>query len=167
MSKVIIPDLNELAAFLVRAKKNAWAGDINEVGPIRPGFKRHVWKEGNWEYEDEYAGYYCAPGQEFARFQGKPVWAMSYDGGMEKEHWGDTDYTGLTFRHLKKALLLVTQDRPFRGPEEFREGDLIYTCEVEGDIERFRVKEKISENVGPWNYILFKQNCIGGLIISK
>ena len=164
MSKIIIPDLNELAKFLVKAKKNAWAGDANEVEPTRLGFKRHVWKEGDWEYEDEYTGHYCAPGQEFAKFQGRRVWAMSYDGGMKEEYWGNREYPKYIFEHLKKALLLVTEDRPFRGPSIYEEGDLSYHCAVEGDIKRFLVGEFITDDRGK-PFRVFTQNCIGGLVI--
>ena len=164
MSNIIIPDLNELARFLVNAKRNAWAGDANEVEPTRPGFKRHVWKEGDWEYEDEYTGNYCPHGQEFVRLQGKPVWAMAYDGGMKEEYWGNREYGEYIFGHLKKALLLVTEDRPFRGPSIYEEGDLSYHCAVDGDIKRFLGRELITDDRGE-PFKVFSQNCIGGLII--
>lgn len=159
-------DLKDLAEFLVEAKKNAWAGDSGEVEPTRPGFKRHLFKKGEWEYDDEYTGFYCAPGTEIASYQGKRVWAMAYDGGMREQYWGNTDYAKYIFSHLKKALLEVPLDKPFRGPKMFVDGDLTYHFEVEGDIKRFTGRECITDDNGEL-FEPFRQNFIGGLIVSK
>ena len=44
---------------------------------------------------------------------------------------------------LRKSMCRVNEDRPFRGPKEFKEGDFVYTDYNEGDISRFRGTEKI------------------------
>src|SRR3989344_4745673 len=75
-------NLEELAKFLVRAKKATYAGEGMEATPERPGFKELEFIEGDWIYRDSYVGFFRAPGQEVVRFRGEPVWTMSYDGGM-------------------------------------------------------------------------------------
>lgn len=166
MSQILIPYINELRRFVVKAKKNAWAGDRGEVAPERAGFKEHKFSEGEWHYRDSYVGFYCAPGQEIVRFREVPVWAMSYDGDMLKEHWGNLDLARQTFAFLKQALMEVDESLPFRGPPIFerKEGKWIYlNNECYGNIERFTGCENIKHN----NQLVFTQNYIGGLVISK
>lgn len=166
INNIAIPDLKELARFLVKAKKSAWAGEGREIEPQRPGFNELEFIEGDWNYRDSYVGYYCAPGQEIVRFKGRPVWAMSYDGGTRMPDWGNLDYARYIFGHLKKALLLVTEDIPFRGPSEFVEGELSYRCDLQGSITRFNGSEWIKDDASEL-IESFRQNYIGGLIIPK
>ncbi len=158
-------DLEELAKFLVKAKKNAYAGSGKEITSQRPGFKELEFSQGEWNYRDSYCGFFCAPGQEIVRFQDIPVWAMSYDGGVSKiVRTDNTDYAKRIFSFLKKALSKVTEANPFRGPEVFEEENFCYINDVEdGNITRFKGVEHILEK----DIEVFRQNYIGGLIISK
>ena len=81
-------DLEELILFLLRARNSGYAGHAEKVKtPQRPRFKEFSpYKEGPFEYVDSYAGTYYAPGQEVIRFNDKPAWNMSYNGGMLPEH---------------------------------------------------------------------------------
>ncbi len=45
---------------------------------------------------------------------------------------------------LKEALLLVPEDKPFRGPEKYVNGDYTYDCEIDGDYKWFLGRETIS-----------------------
>ena len=45
---------------------------------------------------------------------------------------------------LKEALLHVPADKPFRGPEEYSNGDYTYKCSIEGDYEWFLGQEMIT-----------------------
>ncbi len=155
--------LEHLAQFLVRAKKHTYAGDGREVPPERPGFKELEYKEGDWEYRDSYAGFYFAPGQEIVRYQCIPRWAMAYSGGMRPEYHKNREFAKQTFAFLKRALLLVDESMPFRGPTHFQDGDYKYIFEVTGDITDFNGVEHIFCN----NHYVFEQSCMGGLIINK
>jgi hypothetical protein len=155
--------LEQLAKFLVKAKKQTYAGEGEEIPPQRPGFKELEFIEGDFEYRDSYVGFYRAPGQEIVRFKGKPVWSMAYDGGMKKKYHGKLEFTTQTFTFLKKSLYQVEELKPFRGPGYLKEGGYEYISEVEGDIINFKGKEKIlyrGEEV-------FTQDYIGGLIMPK
>jgi len=156
-------DFEELANFLVRAKKQAYAGDGNEIPPQRPGFKELEYVEGDMEYRDSYSGFYFAPGQEVVRFQGRPVWAMSYSGGMRPEYHGQRDFAKQTFMFLKRALSNVKGSRPFRGPENLIDGEWQYTDSSEGDITDF----KGTEHIFFMGKEVFMQCYIGGLIVPK
>src|SRR3989344_982930 len=77
-------DLEELRDFIVEGKKNCYAGNGEEV-ILTDGSKRLRFQEGNFYYEDSYAGYYQAPGRELVRWKrknGQRIWQMSYSGGM-------------------------------------------------------------------------------------
>lgn len=156
-------NLNELARFLVKAKVQAYAGDGREVSPERPGFEELEFSEGIWNYRDSYSGFFFAPGQEIVRVNGQPVWAMAYSGGMRPEYHGDRAFAKRTFTFLKKALLLVEESRPFRGPNQLQEGDYEYTDASEGDITDFKGTEHILYQGNE----VFRQHYIGGLIIPK
>lgn len=135
--------LEDLAKFLVKAKKSTYAGDAQNIQAQRPGFEELEFKEGDLEYRDSYFGFYQAPGQEVVRFKGKPVWVMAYSGGMKKEYHGNKDFSEQTFSFLKKALLKIDESSPFRGPSTLKEGDYEYINEVEGDIAQFKGRERI------------------------
>ncbi|VVB78803.1 Uncharacterised protein [uncultured archaeon] len=170
-------NLEELAEFLVKAKKATYAGDGKEVPSQRPGFKELEYNEGDFSYRDSYAGFFMAPGQEYVRFKGEPIWLMSYTGGMNQELFGDVDFAKQTFAFLKKALSLVNMSSPFRGPAVFRSEKFEYSSSVKGDISSFKGRERIwhdSEageksngiNLYDLDYI-FEQDYIGGLVIPK
>ena len=156
-------NLEDLARFLIKAKSEAWAGDGKEISPQRPGFKELEYIEGPWEYRDSYVGYFMAPGQEYVRFEGQPVWMMSYSGGMTEEYFGNKAFAKETFTFLKKALKLVEVNRPFRGPNNICEGDWEYKDASEGDIINFKGTEQIFYQ----GKEVFKQNYCGGIVISK
>lgn len=156
-------DINELADFLIRAKRQTYAGDGKEIVPQRPGFRELEYKEGNWEYRDSYTGFYFAPGQEVVRFRRKPVWTMAYSGGMKYGFHGNVNFVKQTFEFLKKVMLRVEKSKPFRGPENFREGDYEYTNKTDGDIKDFNGTECILYK----GKEVFRQNYMGGLVIDK
>ena len=156
-------NIDELISFLIRAKSQTYAGDGKGIAPQRPGFKELEYKEGGWEYRDSYTGFYFAPGQEVVRFGGQPIWTMAYSGGMNPEYHGNMTFAKQIFTFLKKALLRAERLKPFRGPENFREGDYEYRNSTEGDIKDFKGTERIFYQ----GKEVFRQHFIGGLILSK
>lgn len=156
-------NLKELAKFLVKAKRQTYAGEGGEVTPERPGFKELEYSEGSYNYRDSYTGFFSAPGQEIVRLKGVPIWSMAYSGGMKPEYHNNVEFAEKTFTFLINALLRVTEDIPFRGPKNFKEGDFEYINKVEGDIASFRGQEKILFE----GKEVFSQDYIGGLIVHK
>lgn len=156
-------DLKQLAEFLVKAKTNTYAsGAENNITPQRPGFQELEFKEGDWEYRDSYCGFFRAPGQEIVRFKEKPVWNMSYDGGMMPKFLDNKEFAEQAFKFLQKAMMKIEITKPFRGPGEFHDGDYEYIMEVDGNITNFRGTEKILFK----DEVIFVQNFMGGLIIG-
>ena len=67
---------------------------------------------------------------------GKIIWSMNYAGRKL-----DKDFE---YGFLKEALLLVSSEKPFRGPDEYSKGDYKYICETIGHFEWFRGYESIT-----------------------
>ncbi len=155
-------NLNELNKFLLDANANGYGGEGKEVPAQRPGFTDLEYEKGDWLMHDSYCGHYFAPGQEVVYYQGKPVWAMAYAGGMKFQYHGNNDITHKTFIFLKKALLAMDEEKPFRGPETFEEGDFKYVSKVTGDTKDFFGNEKIFQK----ETLVFEQNFIGGIIVK-
>lgn len=44
---------------------------------------------------------------------------------------------------LKEALLNVSEEYPFRGPEEYKNGNYLYSCKINGDFHWFNGTEEI------------------------
>ena len=161
-------DLKELTNFIVKAKKNGYAGG-KEKRRETDGSKTFTFQEENFHYTDNYAGSYQAPGNEIVRWQredGQRIWQMSYSGGMLPKFWENEKLSSLTFEFLKEVLMLVSFDYPFRGPPRHEIEDFAYNViEVEGDIRKFSGTEWIYSKALEKN--VFSQNFIGGLVIPK
>lgn len=143
-------DLENLAEFLVKAKKNTYAS----------GTKNREFSEGEFEYSDMYYGYRQFAGQEVVKYEGKTIWVMNYCGGM---HTGYEELASETYDFLRKALSEVEVAIPLRGPEEFADGEFEYQNACAGTLECF----------SEWELIKYKGDEIyslsyhGGLIIDK
>ena len=159
-------DLKKLSKFLVKAKNRTYAS-VNKmkIEPERSLHNELDFIEGEFYYRDSYVGFFQAPGMEEVRIgkDGKTIWTMAYSGGMIAEYQEDVDFALQTFTFLKKAMALVDEERPFRGPENFEEGDWRYVCEVKGDIKRFLGHEKIFFKERE----VFNQDYIGGIVLDK
>jgi len=73
-------NMEELNAFIVRAKAAAYVGDGEHISPCRPGSHDLRFEEGKWAYHDSYFGGSDFIGEEVVYFEGTPVWAMNYYG---------------------------------------------------------------------------------------
>lgn len=154
-------DLEKLREFIFEAHQHGYAGDGEKCQySQRPDFEEYSYQAGEWYYRDSFCGHYLAPGQEVVYFK-KPVWAMSYAGGMKPEYHGDYDLGESTAAFLKEALFAADKDKPFRGPKIYEKGDWLYINHLHGNITDFLGNEKIYKG----HKLLFEQNYIGGLII--
>jgi hypothetical protein len=131
-------DLRELAQFIVKAKKNTYAGE-REGQRESDDSKNLQYKEGSYVYRDRYFGSERFGGVEVVWFKDKPVWLMNYYGGIEKKSIDSET----VFSILRKALLRVSSNRPFRGPRLYEEEDFEYRDSSFGDITEFSGTEEI------------------------
>ena len=124
-----------IVSFLIRAKRATYAGKGAETVPSRTGSHDLVYREDDLMYYDTYLGGEQFAGEEALWISDKPYWSMNYMGRV----------TGSPFSgdFLKEALLHVPEDMPFRGPEEYMNGDYAYSCSAEGNSDWFQGKETI------------------------
>jgi hypothetical protein len=157
-------NIEELRGFIVKAKKEGYAsgkGKIPKERSQRPGFKELEFKEGEWYYRDSYSGFFRAPGQEVVYYKNRPVWNMCYGGkGQEGKYY---DIAEQTFGFLKECLMRVPKEKPYRGPDYFKQGDFEYSNKVKGSLEDFQGAEVIKLK----GKKVFSQVYFGGLIIHK
>ena len=156
-----------MTRFIVSPKKKGYAGNGEKIREADDS-KTFVFQDENFYYTDNYAGSSQAPGNEIVRWKkgdGQRIWQMSYSGGMLPEFWGDKELMKETFECLKKSLLLIDFEHPFRGPEKYIWNNLKYVSSIKGDIKRFNGKERIIDK--RLNEIIFSQEFIGCLVVPK
>ena len=126
---------NRITSFLIRAKQATYAGKGAETAPSRVKSHDLVYREGDYMYYDTYLGGERFAGEEALWISDIPYWSMNYAGRVTGESFsGD---------FLKEALLHVPEEKPYRGPEHYTNGDYTYRCDTEGDFDWFRGKETI------------------------
>ena len=137
-------DINELVDFLIRAKRNTYAGKAHEGKSARTASHDYSYEENGYAYYDTFLGGERFAGEEAVWKHGIPVWCMNYAGRVTGEQFsGD---------FLKEVLYNVPEKKPYRGPEIYTKGDYTYHCKVEGEFiwyqgyeEIFYADEKIYE----------------------
>ena len=138
------PSTARLSAFLVEAKRRTYAGlddDATVSAQIFPGSKQLEHREHDLSYRDIYFGMTYFVGQEVVEAGARVIWSMSYAGGLSP---GITDRGEILaiYAFLRKGLLRIRADSPFRGPP-LEDGDFRYVNAAEGDISEFRGEEQI------------------------
>ena len=129
-------DIQKLTEFLLLAKKNTYAAADNQTKSSRTNFHDFCYEDNNGcKYYDTYLGGECFAGEEAVWLHEQPVWSMNYAGRVIGENFnGD---------FLKEALLAVTEEKTFRGPEIYTKGDYHYHCKVDGGFVWFQGYEEI------------------------
>ena len=163
--------LKELSEFLVENTHHGWASDENKAEPLLPGWKRHVYlskrETGLWIADDNYTGYFRAPGFTLVTYNGKNAWIMQYGGAGMVE--GLENKAKPTFAFLKKALLSSTPLYPFRGPKYFAAQETSgeewkYKFYINhGDITSLSASETIYNK----GIIMFMQDISASLVLDK
>lgn len=135
---------SELKDFIVEAKQSTYASndDSKRVPAILPGSHQLEFRKGPLFYRDIYYGGDYFVGHETVYHNNQPIWAMSYAGGVNNQV--EISRRVELYDFLKAALREVKPSAPYRGPEEFRVGDYLYTNRILGQISRFSGVETIS-----------------------
>lgn len=138
--KTMTIDIDELAAFIVRAKAATYVGDGQHVTPCRSGSHDLQFSDGAWAYLDSYFGGTDFIGEEVVYFAGKPVWAMNYYGRILRDDLLTAAQAG---QMIKTSLSLMYREGRFLGGFEHMENDLTYVDSSEGNTDSFRGREFI------------------------
>jgi hypothetical protein len=152
---------NELAEFLILAKKNAYASGGSassaSVDPVLQDSHQLEFRSGDLLYRDIYFGEAFFAGQETVYENKNALWSMSYAGGWTEALIGLGD-ARILGGFLQSALREVPPRFPFRGPIEYSEDEYRYKNYPKGDINRFKGNEQILIK----NQVVYKLNYCGG-----
>jgi hypothetical protein len=152
-----------LPAFLVEAKRRTYAGlddDATVATPLLAGSKQLEHRAPPYAYRDIYFGMGFFAGQETVSRDDRVIWSMSYSGGARAEIADRHTFLAI-YKFLRRALLGVSVEEPFRGPRLFEQADMIYRNEAEGGLYRFHGIETIARHDGA---TLYELRYSGGLL---
>lgn len=150
-------DLQELNAFIVRAKAATYVGDGQHADPCRLGSHDLRFVDREWSYHDSYFGGRDFIGEEVVYHGDTPVWAMNYYGRIVRDDLLSGAEAG---QMIKASLSHMYAEGRFLGSFEYSENDLTYTDSNDGDIVFFRGHESIRR--GP--ELAYELDYHGGLI---
>ena len=135
--------LDQLSAFIVRAKAVTYVGGGIKSLSRRPGSHDLEFQEGAFAYLDTYFGGADFIGQEAVWFEGKPVWAMNYYGRILEPSLITAAEAG---QMIQKSLSALYQEGRFLGGFQHTLGQDTYVDTNEGDTASFTGKEWITRN---------------------
>lgn len=140
LGRIMDFDINELNAFIVRAKAATYVGDGEQVTPCRLGSHDLRFTDGDWAYHDSYFGGADFIGEEVVYFAEKPVWAMNYYGRIVRDDLLTGPEAG---QMIKASLSRMYREGRFLGGFEHMENDLTYVDASEGNASNFHGREFI------------------------
>lgn len=142
MSAIQLPE--GFLAFLLEAKRRTYAAanGTAATAPLLPGARQFEHADGAWLYRDIYVGEARFAGQEMVYHQERPIWSMSYAGGVVPALAAPAEVERV-YAFLRAALRLVAPERPFRGPQLHTEGAWQYRDESWGDAIAFHGHETV------------------------
>lgn len=149
-------NIERLRDFLIASNQAGYAGG-EEKKWIKEsdGSTTIPYEKGLWRSHDNFFGGEPYGGRTVVFHEGKPVWIMLYYGWVIE----GVD-TNLVYGILRKALMKMPEDHPYRGPKKLVDGDLTYTNRWSGELERFSGQEEITQD----DKLVYKANYMGGWI---
>ena len=136
-----------LVDFLLQAKRRTYAaqGDQASVTPLLVGTRQLEFQADPWLYRDIYFGFAYFIGQETVYYSETPLWGMGYAGGM-LDVKASSELIGQVYGFLQAALQQVEPERPYRGPQTYKDGRWTYLNETNGSLDDFWGLETITQN---------------------
>ncbi|MFA6198522.1 MAG: DUF5680 domain-containing protein [Patescibacteria group bacterium] len=154
-------DKQQLCKFLVEAKKSTYAAG-ETAGKIIENDKSTtlVYEVGDLKYHDNYFGGEPFGGREVVFLHNEPIYIMTYYGMVD----ASVSHFEAVYKILQKALSLIPEDHPYRGPKEYSEDGFIYRNTYIGEIDNFYGEETISSADGKE---IYKTRYCGGFVNQR
>jgi hypothetical protein len=149
--------LDELEAFIVRAKACTYVGGGASRPSSRPASHDIGHEDGLWSYLDSYFGGTDFLGQEVVWCRGEPAWAMNYYGRIVLADRIDAATAGAI---IKEALAALYREGRFLGGFTFDAAAGRYCDRSQGDYRCFRGTEEIT--IG--GDLVYRLDYHGGLV---
>lgn len=154
-------DKKRLCKFLVEAKKSTYAAGETAKKIIEADKSTTlIFEDGEFKYHDNYFGGEPFGGREVVFWRNDPVYIMTYYGLVDESV---LDFE-VVYQVLQKALLLIPEDHPFRGPAEYAKDELTYKNIFTGEIDNFFGEETISDAHGKE---IYKAKYAGGFVCQR
>ena len=145
-------DLEQLKQFLMKANMPHATG-VAKVLKEADGSRSIEFVEGDYRMNDNFFGGEPYGGRLVIFYKMKPVFLEAY--------YGQTNCpSDLVYDFLREALQYPDNNHPFRGPEEYKKGNLTYKSITEGDVVSHTVKEYIYDG----DEEIYKAVFVGGLV---
>ena len=133
--------IEQLEAFIVRAKAATYVGSGAKSPSCRPGSHDLQFRDGDFAYLDSYFGGADFIGQEVVYHQGRPVWAMNYYGRILEPSLIAAAQAG---QIIKESLSAMYREGRFLGGWEHTMGNDVYVDASTGDVASFTGQERIA-----------------------
>ena len=127
--------------FLSKAKKSTYASLSGRIASAISGAKEYEFIHDDYRYVDIYFGSLHFSGIEIVYLKDKPLWVMTYSGGLV----GHREKAESVYAFLRHALLAPDPNIPVRGPKHLAAGEYTYGLSAEGTLEDFSGSETIEE----------------------
>jgi hypothetical protein len=151
--------MKSLKQFLIDANKAGYASGENKNWKKEEDKSTTIiFESGDWKMHDNYFGGEPYGGREVIFYKNEPYMIMVYYGFVKKGV-----NAGEIYPFLQKALSLMPEDNPYRGPSLFEENELIYKNEWVGELERFSGEEIIYRK----DEEVYRAKYIGGVVDQK
>ncbi|MFH1289375.1 MAG: DUF5680 domain-containing protein [Patescibacteria group bacterium] len=149
----------DLKQFLVDSNNAGYAGG-EEKKWIKEddGSTTIPFEKGPWRSHDNFFGGEPYGGRTIVFHEGQPVWMMVYYGWAVEGVETDPIYA-----ILRNALKQMPEDYPYRGPEEYKEGEYTYSNSWSGEVDKFSGSEQILQG----DKIIYKADYMGGLVDQR
>ncbi|MFH0814569.1 MAG: DUF5680 domain-containing protein [Candidatus Falkowbacteria bacterium] len=153
-------NMKQLCKFLIKAKINTYASQ-GENGKmiLSDGSNEFKFQEKTFSYRDRHFGFNPFIGEEIVWQSKKAAWGMNYYGKIIAKIIPAKNI----YSFLQEALKKPNADKPFRGPANFRNGDLRYINKMQGTVKNFTGAETIFYKKQQIYQLIYH----GGLIIIK
>lgn len=151
-------NLDNLRKFIIESNRKGYASGNTGIKE-KDCSNTIVFESGDWRSHDNYFGGEPYGGRVVVFYKNKPVWIMVYYGKVENNVKDLSEIYGF----LRRAISIVPEEYPFRGPAIFRENSFAYRNKWDGDIKSFSGKESISKN----GKRIYKASYIGGLVDQR
>ncbi|QQG50035.1 MAG: hypothetical protein HZB70_00400 [Candidatus Berkelbacteria bacterium] len=149
-------NIEELRVFLLEANKNGYGNESTKILKNSDNSETIIYERGDWRFHDSWVGGVKFGGRDIVSLKNVPIWIMTYYG-----YPLDSDVNvGELYGFLKRALMKMPEDRPFRGPGLLVEGDWRYSNKTEGSVERFDGMEQIHFKDG----LVYEARFMGGVV---
>ena len=149
--------LEQLNAFIVKAKATTYVGGGTRSLSYRPGSHDLQFHEGVFSYLDSYFGGSDFLGQEVVYYEGQPVWVMNYYGRILEPSLITAAEAG---QIIQESLSRMYQEGRFLGGFEHSTENSTYVDTSEGDITSFIGREWITRE----NVKVYELTYHGGLV---